>query len=292
MKRALILIILVILALVGTYYAGLWDKSDDAPAVPAPTEEPTAVDEPSDQPDTPVADETVTEPTPEPEPETPVERNIYGFMPNLPMDDPSIRVYEGVVDPRSVEPQILEEVSIKSVVNKFNALPDWYYPENLVFIEANGYEGMQLQDEAAAQWELWRQAAEADGYIVKVVGSYRTAETQGMLFENYLAGWGEEALLWSAHPRRSEHEMGLAVDLSDTQDVPSEDFINTPMGAYLAETAHKYGFILRYPQGYEADTGYGFEPWHYRYVGIDVAEAMRQDGSPTLEHFYGLSVNQ
>ncbi|HHT20834.1 MAG TPA: M15 family metallopeptidase [Tissierellia bacterium] len=285
MKRAMILIILVIAVLIGTYYGGLWNRSTDTPVEPEPAEEPVAIEEPVES----EPEETITEPAPV-EPAPIVERNIYGFMPNLPLDDSSITVYEGVVDPRSVSPKILDEVTITSVVNKFNALPEGYYPDNLVFIEANGYEGMQLQAEAAEQWERWRQAAEAEGYIVKVVGSYRSADTQAMLFENYLAGWGEEALLWSAHPRRSEHEMGLALDLSDTQDVPSEDFIHTPMGAYLAETAHRYGFILRYPQGYEADTGYGFEPWHYRYVGVDLAEAMRQDGSATLEHFYGLTV--
>ncbi len=213
-------------------------------------------------------------------------------MVNLPLDDPSLRLYKGVVDPRSVDPHTLTEVDITSVVNKFNILPWEYAPTDLVDINANGVGGMLLRREAAEAWEQWRVDALNDGYTVLAVSSYRSRDYQATLFNNYLANHGDEAVLWSAYPRRSEHEMGLVVDLSNSWSIPGEGFIDTPMGQYLAETAHNYGFILRYPKGYEGDTGYTFEPWHYRYVGKEIAQKMQQEDIPTLEHYYYLTVEQ
>ena len=263
-------------------------ETEQAPEAEPATPEPETVEAPTPKP------ETTPEPEPDPEPARPDEPGLSpsGYMPNLPLDDPSLRLYKGMVDPRSVTPHVLREVTIESLVNKFNILPDDYAPEQLVAINANGVSGMLLQPEAAEAWEKWRQAALDDGYTVLAVSSYRSGEYQASLFNNYYANHGDEAVLWSAYPRRSEHELGLVLDLSHTWGLPGEEFGDTPMGRYLADTAADYGFILRYPKGYEADTGYVYEPWHFRYVGPKLAQKMKRDNIPTLEHYYHLTVEQ
>ncbi|HHT20835.1 MAG TPA: M15 family metallopeptidase [Tissierellia bacterium] len=213
-----------------------------------------------------------------------------GYGANISPEDPHIRLYRSVVDPRSIEPVIIETVGLTSLVNKINALPWDYAPTDLIPIDAGGVAGMSLRQEAAAAWEQWRLAALRDGYSVLAVSSYRSRDYQVGLFNRYLASHGDEAILWSAHPRRSEHEMGLALDLSNHYALPGESFGETAMGRYLAETAHLFGFILRYPKGYEADTGYSYEPWHFRYVGLDIADQMVSRSIPTLEHFYQLTL--
>lgn len=239
----------------------------------------------------------------EPEPETadpsePVESALAvpvvqdnGYAANIPLDDPKLRLYQGVVDPRSIEPHIISGVGVASLVNKYNALPWDYAPTDLVSINANGVQGMLLREPAAAAWEEWRLAALNDGYSVLAVSSYRSRDYQAGLFNSYLSSYGEEAILWSAYPRRSEHEMGLVVDLSYNYAIPGEAFSETAMGQYLAETAHLYGFILRYPKAYEDDTGYTFEPWHFRFVGKNIARQMKERSIPTLEHYYELTIN-
>lgn len=257
---------------------------------PEPAEESPVVETEAEPQAPAISPETSTEARKPPKLDPSTGLTSDGFKPNLPLDDPSIEVYNGVVDPRSIDVHVLSDVNIESVVNKYNALPDDYAPTNLVAIDANGVGGMMLQAEAAEAWEKWRQAALDDGFTVLAVSTYRTQDYQSGLFHNYLNNFGLDALLFSAYPRRSEHEMGLAADLSYNYELPGEAFIDMPMGRYLADTAHQYGFILRYPKGYEADTGYAFEPWHYRYVGTKIAKAMHDEKIPTLEHYYGLNV--
>lgn len=273
----------------------------DPPVVEQPVPDPetaetTEPELPATEPETsqPETPEPETTPEPDQEPARPDDSGLSssGYMPNLPLDDPSLRLYKGMVDPRSVTPHVLTEVTTESLVNKFNILPDDYAPEQLVAINANGVSGMVLQPEAAEAWEKWRQAALDDGYTVLAVSSYRSGDYQASLFNNYYANHGDEAILWSAYPRRSEHELGLVLDLSHSWGLPGEEFGDTPMGRYLADTAADYGFILRYPKGYEADTGYVYEPWHFRYVGPKIAQKMKRDNIPTLEHYYKLTVEQ
>ena len=120
-------------------------------------------------------------------------------------------------------------------------------------------------------------AASKAGHDLMIGSAYRSATTQEALFNSYVASAGfEEANMYSAHPGHSEHQTGLAVDISTTsqQCYLSACFINTADGKWLSENAHAYGFTLRYPDGKESITGYNFEPWHYRYVGVDLATAL------------------
>lgn len=127
--------------------------------------------------------------------------------------------------------------------------------------------------------------AEAQGFKMIVGSGYRSGATQKMYFDSYVRTHGEtEARKFSALPGQSEHQTGLAVDIStNTKDCYlSECFILEPEGKWLAANAHTYGFILRYPENKTDITGYNYEPWHYRYVGTELATALHESGL-TLE---------
>ncbi|MDO4781485.1 MAG: M15 family metallopeptidase [Candidatus Saccharibacteria bacterium] len=129
------------------------------------------------------------------------------------------------------------------------------------------------------------QAAERDGAPLQVGSGYRSYATQTVLFDSYARQHGEaEAARFSSRPGHSEHQSGLAVDF----DAPGgacwveNCFANTAQGKWLKAHAHQYGFILRYPEGKEAVTGYSYESWYFRYVGKELAGALQQSGL-TLE---------
>ena len=91
---------------------------------------------------------------------------------------------------------------------------------------------------------------------------------QNYLFNNSVKKNGiDHALVYSAKKGHSEHQLGLAVDLNTTQN----SFEKTKQYKWLKQNSYKYGFIERYPKGKEFITGYAFEPWHYRYLGVDIA---------------------
>ena len=128
-------------------------------------------------------------------------------------------------------------------------------------------------------------AAEAEGHMLMIGSAYRSPTLQAMYFNGYVQSSGVEAAkMYSAEPGHSEHQTGLSVDIStlSQQCYLSECFITTPDGVWLANNAHKYGFHMRYPQGKEHITGYNFEPWHYRYVGVELATALHESNL-TLE---------
>ncbi|MGE5704295.1 MAG: D-alanyl-D-alanine carboxypeptidase family protein, partial [Clostridia bacterium] len=138
-------------------------------------------------------------------------------------------------------------------------------------------------------------AATRDGIELAGVSAYRSHETQKQLFDRYVKKDGEKAArTYSAVPGHSEHETGLAIDVSGIKGVcAAEDcFADTPEASWLAQHAHEYGFIIRYPKGKEAITGYQYEPWHLRFVGAAVAKEINKSGL-TMEEFYNaIPVNQ
>ncbi len=126
-----------------------------------------------------------------------------------------------------------------------------------------------MRAEAAKALEKLFAAAQKDGVKLYGVSAYRSYATQKALFNNYVRTQGQQhALQYSAQPGTSEHQTGLAIDVSS----PSvnfgleESFGQTPEANWLAEHAPAYGFIIRYPKGKESVTGYNYEPWHVRYV--------------------------
>lgn len=188
-------------------------------------------------------------------------------------------------DPRLITPRIATNPDdLQVLINKRNALPVGWGPSDLVAITSNNGREMFLRSAAAANWEALNSSANANGLSIKVVSSFRTATYQEGLFYGYLISDGDSAFLYSALPRRSEHELGLAIDISYDGTL-HHDLLNSEVGQFMYNEAHKYGFILRYPYDKTHITGYGFEPWHYRYVGVDLATMLKQSNL-TLDEYY------
>jgi D-alanyl-D-alanine carboxypeptidase len=177
--------------------------------------------------------------------------------------------------------------SLQVVVNKHRQLdPVTYVPAKLVRIQ-----GERLRTEAADAYKQFAQAAKSKGINVIPVSGYRSYSQQASLYDNYVTQYGQAtADTLSARPGFSEHQTGLAMDIGNASGVCALQacFENTPAGKWAAEHGREYGFIIRYPAGAEATTGYTYEPWHLRYVGKTVAEDMLIKGKATLEEYFYL----
>lgn len=149
----------------------------------------------------------------------------------------------------------------------------------------------QLLPEAQAAFQEMQEAGRIEaGLQLFVLSGYRSYAYQDWLYKGYRANVGDYADTFSAKPGMSEHQSGLAADIGDrrypgiTLEVAFE---NTEAGQWLANNAHRFGFILRFPKGQEAVTGYQYEPWHFRYIGKEAAGRMKTAGVPTLEAWLG-----
>lgn len=123
--------------------------------------------------------------------------------------------------------------------------------------------------------------AKALGSDLMIGSGFRSYDLQNVYYSNYVRLYSQaEADKFSAKPGQSEHQTGLVVDLAytDMDCYLAGCFADTPAGVWLTQNAHKYGFILRYPEGKETITGFQFEPWHFRYVGKDLARAIKESG--------------
>ena len=131
-------------------------------------------------------------------------------------------------------------------------------------------------------------AAKLESFDLTAFSSYRSYEYQTQLYTNYVNRDGKaEADRYSARPGYSEHQTGLAFDVGEVGQEDlwlTEKFGETPAGKWLVKNAHKYGFILRYPKGKESITGFMYESWHFRYVGIDIAKDIHAK-NVTLEEY-------
>ncbi|WP_052404729.1 M15 family metallopeptidase [Bacillus rubiinfantis] len=183
--------------------------------------------------------------------------------------------------------------SIPVLVNKQHPLPEAYEPEDLVdanigFIFSEDSPKRKMRAAAAAAIEELFAGAANDGITLLGVSAYRSRETQEALFQHYVQEDGlEAAKLYSAPPGTSEHETGLAIDVTggDGRCAAEDCFAGSPEAKWLEDHAAKYGFIIRYPKGKEVITGYQYEPWHLRYVGKEIAEVIAAN-EITLEEYY------
>ncbi len=159
------------------------------------------------------------------------------------------------------------------LVNKYYKLPSNYSASDLVSLGTYCSYNGQMKSEAATAIKSMIDASKNDGLSMKIISAYRTESLQNTLFTNSTKRNGiEHALIYSAKPGHSEHQTGYAADINTTE----ESFKDTSEYTWLQENAYKYGFIERYPSGKEFITGYGYEPWHYRYVGVDVAKIIHE----------------
>lgn len=201
---------------------------------------------------------------------------------------------------------VIEQVAGKSViqnpknelalVNKQYALPEGYIPSDLKRPNVRfsfGEEELEksyLREEAANALEKMFDQAKQEGIELNAVSGYRSYERQVALFAAEVSRVGEEQAVQAvAVPGNSEHQTGLAMDISSdsVNNELSEQFESSIEGKWLAENAHRFGYILRYPKGKENITGYQFEPWHFRYVGEKSATVIYEKNW-TLEEFFNI----
>lgn len=190
---------------------------------------------------------------------------------------------------------ITDVENVAVIVNPEYALPENYEPKDLVypdvrFIFDEKIEKRMLRKVAAEALEQLFAAAEDDGIYLAGVSAYRSHATQKSLFNRYVERDGyDKAKTYSAVPGTSEHETGLAIDVtsSDGKCAAQDCFGGTKEAIWIAEHAADYGFIVRYPEGKEEITGYKYEPWHLRYVGVEMAQELHSDGI-TLEEYYNV----
>ena len=182
--------------------------------------------------------------------------------------------------------------AIQALTNKELSLPPDYEPEDLVQPEVvwgpvSNYRYLRVEAAEALE-DLFNNAIEEDIILYGRTG-YRSYEAQEAIFINFVNNHGySEARTFSAKPGQSEHQTGLAMDITaeSVEYRLSGDFGETIEGQWVGENAHYHGFIIRYPRNKEEITGYIYEPWHLRYVGVDLATEL-YESELTMEEYFG-----
>lgn len=167
---------------------------------------------------------------------------------------------------------IYNPTSYDFLVNKNNKLTNDYIPNDLELININyACKDKYLRKKARINFENLAKQAKKEGYNIVAVSTYRSYDYQEKIYNNYVKDKGfYYADMASARAGHSEHQTGLAVDVADFS-LDYDNFENTKEFNWMKNNAHKYGFILRYPKANFHITGFKYEPWHYRYVGINIA---------------------
>ena len=175
------------------------------------------------------------------------------------------------------------------LVNRDRPLPAGYVPPELVTpdvpLKPDG-SFTQLTPEAAAAFEQMAAAAAIDGYELQLNSAFRSESDQAQLYERYSRDFGaESAARLVARPGTSEHQTGLAADVGLVGLPDDQTFGTTEASTWVADNAHRFGLIVRYPPDKADITGYTNEPWHLRYVGVDLAGVLHATGLTMEEHF-------
>ena len=180
---------------------------------------------------------------------------------------------------------ITDPASLWVVVDKALPLsPLEYAPTDLVPIA-----GRELRAEAAQALTDLFAAASADGLTLSVQSAYRSYDYQLNTFRNQVDRFGQaKAEVQVARPGYSEHQTGLAADIGGGGCDIESCFASTAEGQWVAANGYRFGFLIRYPDGKQDVTGFKYEPWHVRYVGVALATEMQRTGVSTMEEFFGL----
>lgn len=190
---------------------------------------------------------------------------------------------------------IANPTSILALVNKTHQLPDGYTPKNLVYPNVpfpypDKIEKREMRADAADALEKMFAAASDAGFKLYGESGYRSYQRQVSVYEHNVQTLGKaKADIVSAHPGTSEHQTGLAMDITSQDmltnaDPLTQQFGDTDAGKWVANNAYQFGFIIRYPKDKENITGYEYEPWHVRYVGVKAATYIH-DHHITLEQY-------
>ena len=227
--------------------------------------------EPTDEPTAQAPVEPITKPPVEPIPQEPVEQITE------PPVETTTQAPPAPAYPLSAKGYEIREVNGITYVggvliaNKTYSLPASYNPGSLT-------------NETYAAFLQMQQAAARQGLRLWVASGFRSYSSQSSIYSRYVRRDGRAAAdRYSARPGHSEHQTGLAFDLNTI----TQSFANTNEGRWVAANCYKYGFILRYPKNKEAITGYMYEPWHLRYLGVDLATRVYASGL-CLEEYLGI----
>ena len=174
----------------------------------------------------------------------------------------------------------VKNITNTMLVNKYYYLNKEYVPDNLIKIDFTS-----LTKTAGKAFIELKLNAQKDNLNIIAISGYRSYTYQEKLYNKYVKIDGKEkADTYSAKPGHSEHQTGLAVDISNGI-TSYMNFENTDEYKWMINNAYKYGFILRYPKGKETITGYNYESWHYRYVGINIATYIKKHNI-TFDEYY------
>jgi len=160
---------------------------------------------------------------------------------------------------------------LRELVDKQHPLPQNYTPNDLVMLKEGNYQLIRaepLRRTAAESLNEMAAAARADGVTLVISSAYRSYDYQVKVYNRNVRDLGKKiADRESAQPGFSQHQTGLAVDFYPV----SDSFASTKAGRWLAANASRFGWSISFPKGYESSTGYKWESWHYRYIGLDCA---------------------
>jgi D-alanyl-D-alanine carboxypeptidase len=269
-----VLVIPVAAVLAAALLASCSSASPDASASRTPSTSPVSAGP------TPTPSPSPESPLPEPESSPAETEEAPPASPTPPAFDTSAR---SIDDPSS----------LWVVSDKLRPLdPVDYAPTDLVTPDVASQNPPTLRAEVAAAVVEMFAAGEAEGAgAFQVQSAYRSYATQVEVYGGYVQREGQAAAdAQSARPGFSEHQTGLAVDISPVPlSCPLKAcFGDTPQGRWLADNAWRFGFLLRYPADKVEITGFMFEPWHFRYIGTELSTEMHEIGVTTLEEFFGL----
>ena len=163
------------------------------------------------------------------------------------------------------------------LIDKKHKAPEDYAPKTVALVKNNDYgisrNDLSLRPDVEPELRKLSQAANKEGVWILVSSTYRSYEYQAKLFQRWVDIDGlEQAERESARPGTSQHQLGCAIDFGSI----THDYINTKAGQWLYNNAYKYGWSLSFPKGYEPDTGYMYECWHYRFIGIPACQMQKK----------------
>ena len=175
----------------------------------------------------------------------------------------------------------LNKDKITMLVNKYHYVDKDYIPKDLIDVN-----GILINKEAYEAYKEMKEALEKESLIIRIISAYRSYQYQSNLYNNYLK-YEARSLVdsYSARPGYSEHHTGLAIDV-DNGIHNFDNFYLTKEFIWMNNNSYKYGFILRYPKDKQNITGYTYEPWHYRYVGKEIAKYIKEHNITYEEYYY------
>lgn len=180
------------------------------------------------------------------------------------------------------------------LINKYYQLDKEYQVDDLVTMESS-YSNNTNSQLSAKAYEAFKKLvddSEKEGYHIRNNYAYRSYDYQNGVYEEYKQKYGfDYAEQYAARPGYSEHQTGLALDVGVQTRYASGKFETSKEFIWMKENAHLYGFILRYPKDKENITGYHYEPWHYRYVGVDAATYIHENDI-TFDEYYAYFIEK